>query len=306
LMDTDFELKHPSEKIEEIDYSEYTNKQLILVPAVILLLAFLVLGGMFALTGSPVNLGFDFTGGVSLQLSSDEPVSQVEEKFSEIENVREPDNVRSITTGAIVTFSGEAGEEGLPEEEISSIRDFRDAEYPDASIQVVSPAYGTSLLYQSMGAIAFAFLLMVFVIFVFFRTFVPSMGIVLSAFSDMVVPLAAMTAVGIEVSLGTIPAVLLLIGYSIDSDILLTRRTLSGRTKKFYSNVTSAMRTGVTMTTTSMAAMAVMAITAHFFGIFILRDIGFILFVGLLMDLINTYMMNIAILRWYVLRRLHG
>lgn len=305
-METDFEVKHPSDKIEEIDYSEYENKQLISVPAAILFLAFAVLIVTYLLTGTPVSLGFDFTGGVSLQIDTDEPISQVEEKFSNIEGVRDPENVRSITTGAIVTFSGAADEEGLPEEEIGSIRDFRDEEYPDATIEVVSPAYGTSLLYQSMGAVAFAFLLMTFVIFVFFRTFVPSMGIVLSAFSDMVVPIAAMNVVGIDISLATIPAILLLIGYSIDSDILLTRRTLSGRTRKFYSNVESAMRTGVTMTTTSMAAMAVMAITSHFFGIFILRDIGFILFVGLTMDLINTYMMNIAILRWYVLKRVHG
>ena len=290
-------LKHPSDIVEEIDYSEHTSKKLIAVPFAILALALLVLAVYFVLTGLPVALGFEFTGGVSLQMQTDTPVSQVEGDFSTIEGVPEPDAVQAISGGALVRY------QPLDDDEMSNLRDFRDAEYPDASIEMVSPAQGTSLLYQSIGAVLFAFLLMSVVIFAFFRTFVPSMAIVASATSDMLVPIGIMTLLGIEVSLATIPAILLLIGYSIDSDILLTRNTLTGRRKKFYENVRSAMKTGVTMTTTSMAAMAVMAVSAHFFAIFILRDIGIILFFGLGMDLINTYMMNVAVLRWHVLDR---
>jgi len=290
-------LKHPSDFVEEVDYSEHTSKKLIAVPFAILLIALLVLAAHFALTGLPVGLGFEFTGGVSLQMQTDQPVSQVEGDFSTIEGVPEPDAVQAISGGALVRY------QPLTDDEMSNLRDFRDNEYPDASIEMVSPAQGTSLLYQSIGAVLFAFLLMTFVIFAFFRTFVPSAAIVASATSDMLVPIGIMTLLGIEVSLATIPAILLLIGYSIDSDILLTRNTLTGRRKKFYENVGSAMKTGVTMTTTSMAAMAVMAVSAQLFSIFVLRDIGIILFFGLGMDLVNTYMMNVAVLRWHILDR---
>jgi preprotein translocase subunit SecF len=290
-------LKHPSDAIEDIDYSEHSSKKLLAIPLAIFVLALLVLAVHFALTGLPVGLGFEFTGGVSLQIQTDQPVSQVEADFSTIEGVSEPVSVQSISTGAVVRY------QPLTDDEMSNLRDFRDDQYPDASIEMVSPAQGTSLLYQSTGAVLFAFLLMSVVIFAFFRTFVPSMAIVASATSDMIVPIGIMTLLGIDVSLSTIPAILLLIGYSIDSDILLTRNTLTGRRKKFYGNVRSAMRTGVTMTTTSMAAMAVMAVSAQAFSIFVLRDIGIILFFGLGMDLINTYMMNIAVLRWHVLDR---
>ncbi|MFP4175550.1 MAG: protein translocase subunit SecF [Halobacteriales archaeon] len=291
------EIEHPTEKIDEIDYSEQSSKKLLAVPFAILGLALAVLLVTYLLTGAPVGLGFEFTGGVNIQTQTDASVAQVEQDFSTIDGLPEPTNVRSISDGALVTF------QPLTDGEMSDLRDFRDANYPDASVESVSPSHGTSLLYQSMGAIAFAFVLMSVVIFAFFRTFVPSLGIILSATSDMLVPIGVMTLLGIDVSLGTIPAILLIIGYSIDSDILLTRNTLSGRRNKFYENVRTAMKTGVTMTTTSMAAMAVMAVSAHLFSIFILRNIGIILFFGLGMDLINTYMMNIAILRWYVLDR---
>ncbi|MCX2819482.1 protein translocase subunit SecF [Haladaptatus sp. F3-133] len=291
------DIEHPTEKIDEIEYSEQSSKKLIAVPFAILGVALAVLLVTYLLTGAPVGLGFEFTGGVNIQTQTAVPAEQIEQEFSGIDGVPEPSNVRSISGGAIVSF------QPLTNNEMSNLRDFRDANYADASVESVSPSHGTSLLYQSMGAIAFAFVLMTVVIFAFFRTFVPSLGIILSATSDMLVPIGVMTLLGIDVSLGTIPAILLIIGYSIDSDILLTRNTLSGRRKQFYGNVRNAMKTGVTMTTTSMAAMAVMAISAHFFSIFILRNIGIILFFGLGMDLINTYMMNVAILRWYVLDR---
>ena len=291
------EIGHPTDRIDDIDYSERSAKKLIVIPFAILGVALAVLLVTYLLTGTPVGLGFEFTGGVNIQTESGVSPSQVEQDFSTIDGVPEPSNVRSISGGALISY------QPLTDSQMSNLRDFVDAEYTDASVESVSPSHGTSLLYQSMGAIAFAFVLMTIVIFAFFRTFVPSLGIVLSATSDMIVPIGVMTLLGIDLSLGTLPAILLIIGYSIDSDILLTRNTLSGRRKKFYENVRTAMKTGVTMTTTSMAAMAVMAVTAHLFSIFILRNIGIILFFGLAMDLINTYMMNVAILRWYVLDR---
>jgi len=59
------------------------------------------------------------------------------------------------------------------------------------------------------------------------------------------------------------------------------------------------MRTGVTTTLTSLAAMIVMTITATLLQIPLLPDIGIILVFGLAADLMNTYMLNLSLLRWY-------
>jgi preprotein translocase subunit SecF len=59
------------------------------------------------------------------------------------------------------------------------------------------------------------------------------------------------------------------------------------------------MRTGVTMTLTSLSAMIVMTIVATLFGIPLLPDIGIVLVFGLATDLMNTYMMNVSLLRYY-------
>jgi preprotein translocase subunit SecF len=135
-------------------------------------------------------------------------------------------------------------------------------------------------------------------VFLMFRTFVPSIAVVISAFSDIVIPLALMNVLGIELSLGTVAALLMLIGYSVDSDILLNNHIIR-RSGGFYESTYRAMRTGVTMTLTSLSAMAVMALVAYLFGIDLLASIGLVLVLGLATDLMNTYMLNLSLLRWW-------
>jgi preprotein translocase subunit SecF len=53
------------------------------------------------------------------------------------------------------------------------------------------------------------------------------------------------------------------------------------------------------MTVTSISAMTVMTIVATIFGIGLLSAIGTVLVIGLAADLMNTYMLNLSLLRWY-------
>jgi preprotein translocase subunit SecF len=161
-----------------------------------------------------------------------------------------------------------------------------------------SPIFGGENQRWAVIGIGIAFLGMSILAFLLFRTFVPSLAIVISAFSDMLVPIAVLNLLGIKLSLGTVAALLMLIGYSVDSDILLTNHVLR-RSGGFYESTYRAMRTGVTMTLTSMAALFVMAVTASFFGIDLMASIGLVLIIGLAADLLNTYMLNVSLLRWY-------
>ncbi|MDY7081438.1 MAG: protein translocase subunit SecF, partial [Halobacteria archaeon] len=197
--------------VEDIDHSEYSNIQLLAIPTLLLVLTFAIVGATFVLTGSPVNLGFQFAGGASVQINSDKSIDQIRQEFASINNAPAPDNVRSTADGFVIRYKG------VSDSQINALTDYVNSNYDNASISTVSPAYGQSLLQQSIGAVVFAFLIMSITIFAFFRTFVPSIAVVLSAFSDMVVPLGVMNLLGIDVSLATIPAILLLIGYSIDS-----------------------------------------------------------------------------------------
>ena len=87
----------------------------------------------------------------------------------------------------------------------------------------------------------------------------------------------------------------MLIGYSVDTDILLTTRVLRSKEGTVFDRVMSAMKTGMIMSTTSLAAVIVAYI---FTQSDVIKQIMLILAIGLAFDIIYTWFQNASILRW--------
>lgn len=276
--------------LPEVDYSEYSNRQLIAVPLAVVAVALLIIGGVWLTTGAPVDLGMEFTGGTEmrLQIDGENPDQQIRQAFD-----AEPAGIQPVAGSDIyiVSFGTEANSEQLE-------RQAEAAGFGVESIDSTSPSFGSEAQTQAIGGIVVAFVGMSVLVFAMFRTFVPSIAVVASAFSDVAVPLALMNVFGIPLTLGSVAALLMIIGYSVDSDILLNNHVLR-RQGGFYESAYRAMETGITMTLTSIAAMIVMTIVATAFGIGLLSSIGLILVFGLATDLLNTYMLNMSLLRWW-------
>ena len=278
-------------EVPEVDYTQYSNRQLIAIPLVVLAVALGVLAVTYAMTGSPVVLGNDFTGGSELKVQSSEPISEQQ--------------ATDIFGGSVVSVQQVSGQDQyiITFDNTAEVSELTTQAEQTEGLTVLqsgstSPVFGGQNQRLALIGVGIAFLGMSALAFALFRTFVPSIAIVISAFSDIVIPVAIMNLVGIKLSLGTVAALLMLIGYSVDSDILLNNHVLR-RSGGFYESTYRAMRTGVTMTITSIAAMTVMAIAATLFGIELMASIGIVLVLGLTADLMNTYMLNVTLLRWY-------
>ncbi len=282
--------------VPEPDYDRYTNRQLASVPLAILLIALVIVGGAWVLTGAPGTMGIEFTGGAELTVDTTDDRAAIEEAFGE--DLEEISNVNNPDERYILTFRGENLND-LRQQAESALTPAPGNEEVVQGSQLFNPTFASGTQQLAVIGLIAAFLGMSVLAFILFRTFIPSIAIVVSAFSDIVIPLAAMNVLGIELTLGTVAALLMLIGYSVDSDILLNTHILRRGGGSFYESTYRAMRTGVTMTVTSMAAMATMAVVASIFGINLLAAIGAILFIGLAADLMNTYMLNLSLLRWY-------
>jgi preprotein translocase subunit SecF len=274
--------------VPDVEYPRYSNRQLAAVPLALLAVALLVIAGTWVATGAPVDPGIDFTGGTELQIETEASENEIEAAFDP-----DPESVQPIAAQEneyILTFQSTdtAGIESQAE----------DAGFEVVSISSTSAAFGADTQLQALVGVGIAFVGMSVLVAVMFRTFVPSVAVVLSAFSDIVIPIALMNLFGIQLSLGTVAALLMLIGYSVDSDLLLNNHVLR-RHGDFYESTYRAMRTGVTMTLTAIIAMAVMTAVASAFAIPLLPAIGLVLVFGLLTDLMNTYMLNVSLLRWY-------
>ncbi|MFW6436804.1 MAG: protein translocase subunit SecF [Halococcoides sp.] len=278
-------------EVPKIDYSRYSNRQLAAVPLAVLAAALLVIAGWWVLTGAPANLGIVFTGGTEAHLSTTDDVTAT----------AIADTVGGDATVRAVQSTGDSREYIVTTklEETGDLRDrLNDAGYEILSLQSRSASFGGSSQSDALLGVIVAFAGMSLLVFALFRTFVPSVAVVISAFSDIIIPVAVMNLLGVDLSLGTVAALLMLIGYSVDSDILLNNHILRRR-GGFEESTYRAMQTGVTMTLTSLAAMAVMAVTAWLFAIPLLPQIGLVLVIGLSVDLMNTYMLNLSLLRWY-------
>ena len=275
-------------EVSDIDYDKYSNRQLAAIPLAILGLALLVLVAWFVMTGVPVDLGLAFTGGTEVRFTADDPIEDVRDTFADVEY----ESIQSTAGGGTFILTTQATETADIEAMAS------EAGYEITQVQGRSASFGSSSQQQALLGLVIAFGGMAALVFVLFRTFIPSIAVVLSAFSDIVIPLALMNVFGIKLTLGAVAALLMLIGYSVDSDILLNNHILRRR-GGFYESAFRAMRTGITMTLTSISAMIVMSIVATLFGIPLLPEIGLILVFGLTADLMNTYMLNMSLLRYY-------
>jgi preprotein translocase subunit SecF len=275
----------------------HDNRQLLAIPLAILAVSLVILLVSFMSSGSPVDLGMEFQGGTQISVETTDSPAKLEEMYSSYDIT----DVRQAGSRVVMQFGV------MDKEQQRQLENDITSRYSNVQIQQVGPIYGRDLQVQAVRALIISFIGMSLVAFLLFRTLIPSLAIILSAFSDIMIAAAFMKVAGIELSLGTLAALLMLIGYSVDSDILLTNRVLKRR-GTIEEKISRAMQTGITMTTTTLAALAVMYIVStysylvipSFTQITLLSQISIVLIAGLIADMMNTWLLNTGILRWYV------
>ncbi len=172
----------------------------------------------------------------------------------------------------------------------------------NSSIEFTGSALSESFYKQLLIAILFAFIFMAIVVFIIFRTVVPSIAVIISAFADIFMTLVFVDILGLKMSTAGIVAFLMLIGYSVDTDILLTTRILKRYEGSLNERIFNAFKTGITMTLTSLLAISVALFVVRSFSI-VLTQIFTILAIGLGFDILNTWITNVSILKWYVKKK---
>jgi preprotein translocase subunit SecF len=269
---------------------KYSPQQLVIIPLLLLVISLVLVGLSMASTGMPVKPGIDFTGGTAVTLDTSDTTDQVKATFAAypLSDISE-----GVNNGKFLKFGA------MSDAQFRSLTELISQKYPNAKVDQIGESFGKTLQQQAVIAIIFSFIGMAIVIFFAFRTFVPATAVVLSAFADMVMTAAVMNIIGIPLTLGTVAALLMLIGYSVDSDILLTNRVLT-RQGKLHDKLKGAFDTGIIMTSTTFAAVTAMLIVSWFGSVQILMEISAVLLIGLVFDVFNTWLTNAAILKWYV------
>ena len=275
------------------DINKYDPKLMMGIPAILFAVAAVIVLITFIITGMPVTPGIDFAGGTAVTLHTDDTKEEIEAYFAgyDLKSIEE-----GISGGYYLKFGP------MTNEEMMEFNEYIIAGYPDAGIDQIGANFGATLQSQAMLALLFAFLGMAVVVFIAFRKILPAVTVVFAGIADITITAAAMNIFGIELSLATTAALLMLIGYSVDSNILLTTKVLK-RQGKLEDKMEGAFHTGFIMTSTTFCAILAMFIVSLIANVPTLYSIAAVLLIGLVCDLIFTWGFNAGMLRIYCARR---
>ncbi|MFH1972057.1 MAG: MMPL family transporter [archaeon] len=278
-------------------------KKLFIIPIVILIIAISFLAYQYNQTGDIIEKDVTLKGGITATIYTEKSFPDIENQLLDIFPGKDL-IVRDITQfgsdehiGVSIEIS-DVEQDELKEtlEEITGLILNSD----NYSLEIVGSSLGENFYKQMIVAILLAFLFMAIVVFITFRAWVPSLTVVFSAFADLTITLAILNILNLRLSTAGIAALLLLIGYSIDTNILLTTRVLRKREGTIFEGIKSSMKTGLTMSATTIVALTV--------GYFVatspvLKQMFLIIVIGLFIDIIMTYCMNASVLIWYAKRK---
>ncbi len=291
-------------KIKKQNVSDWYDKNYkisLYLPVALFVICILYLGFFYAQTGSLFYKDVSLAGGTSLTITGNLDTSKIEAELSKsIADVsfRKVTDITSGTQAALIIESS-----AKPDELNTAITSLGfELNDSNSNVEFTGSSLSESFNKQLLTALIFSFILMSCVIFILFKSFVPSIAVIFAAFGDIVMTLAVLNFFEVKISAAGIAAFLMLIGYSVDTDILLTTRALKKKEGALNKRIFGAFKTGIFMTTTALAA-----VIPAFFLIAGLpesfKQIFLVLGVGLAFDIVNTWSTNASIIKWYCIKK---
>ncbi|MFT7616134.1 MAG: preprotein translocase subunit SecF [Candidatus Woesearchaeota archaeon] len=272
------------------------------VPIILLIICLIFFGVSKIVTGEFVHKGISLKGGTTItaQYVSDMTASDVTQKLQGASQVK----VRSLNDlnthiGYIIeTNIVDTDEKDLFVTQVRSI--FPGIIDDHITVEVTGSSLGSQFFKQTLTALITALIFMGIVVFVVFRTIVPSAAIMAAVVLDLIITLGIYGMLGQELSSAAIAALLMIVGYAVDTNILLSSTMLKRGDIAVSERYSSALKTGLMMTATTLVAICVGLMITNSD---IIRQIMIILVIGLLVDAMNTWILNASILKRYLQKR---
>ncbi len=269
----------------------------------------LVAASIGALATLGLNFGVDFKGGVTIEVSDNEPIDldTVRNKVQTLGlgdvRVQEIQDFAGGAEGVVVFIEQQAAEEGADEaDKAAEQAQQRASEAVQAALQellgdgyqlrradVVGPAVSSDLIRAGVTAVVLAIGMML--LYIWFRfEWQFSVGAILALVHDVVITLGMFAVTRLEFSLAIIAAILTIVGYSMNDTVVVydrVRENLRKFKKKPLADIIdlsindTLSRTVMTSVTTLLALIALYVIGGE-----VLRGFTFAMIWGVL---IGTY-----------------
>lgn len=221
----------------ERSWYDKNYKFLLVIPIIVLVISIGYLANFQKQNGDIIYTDVTLTGGTTITIfDSNVDLNELNlalsKKFPDV-HLRKISDFRTGNQKGIIIETQSTVEQIRPE--IESFLNY-ELTQENSSIEFSGEALSQGFYHQLRLAILLAFLFMAIVVFIVFRTPVPSLAVISCAFADIVMTITVVDLLGITLSIAGVIAFLMLIGYSVDTDILLTTRVLKKERRNNKSN----------------------------------------------------------------------
>lgn len=274
------------------------SKQCLMISAGIMVLALLL-----SLFGMGINVGIDFSGGMSMQYTMGEAVTQ-----SDIEGVLNGIGLKDYAVSAQGTGKDsinirikaidEDGVQGVQ----ASITEALQAKYPNAAIygdvNYVGPVAGATLLRNAFLSVLIAALCMLIYIAIRFD-FNSGAAAVLGLVHDVLIMLSFMVILRsfVQMNSSFIAAMLTIVGYSINNTIIIFDRIRENARKMPSSTprvdvVNRSIKECLGRTINTTLTTLVTIVCLYIFGVSSIREFALPIIVGIISGVYSANMIN--------------
>lgn len=171
------------------------------------------------------------------------------------------------------------------------------------SFRQVGPSLSQFFLAKTREILAFSFIAAAIAIVVIFRAIAPSLAVIFGAAADIIITMGAMALFDIPLSLASLAGLLMLIGFSLDTDVMLTMRVLKQGKGTPAQRCFDAFKTGLLMNLAVITGFGVLAIAGLYLAIPTYYQLGLVAVIGAIVDFFATWGINAVLILDYAKKK---
>ncbi len=254
-----------------------------------------------------MNYGIDFTGGTSVELKFEKPISIAEVRSAMGRTGFSDTEIKQIGAREANSYLIRVGlkEEGVQVADVVQAqfqKEYPDNKYEILAVTQIGPKIGGELRRGAIMSVLVAlFLLLIYIGWRFDGKF--AVGAVIATFHDVLFVLGILCFLGVEMSLTVLAALLTIVGYSINDTIVVYDRIRENLKIHRRDDLRTVMNLSMNQTLsrtllTGLSTLVVLVIL-FFMGGEVIHDFSFTLFIGTVIGTYSSvYVASAIVLDW--------
>jgi preprotein translocase subunit SecF len=275
--------------------------KLLPIPLILLAISLFGIYQVYSKTGDFFLRDIDLKGGTSITLIFNKTIT-TEEIEPILKNQIEKFILSSSKTAEGYTSITILTEKGIDASTIVNLLN-SNGFYPiEYSVQFVGPELGSAFFSQVSILLTVAYILLFLTNLFIYKRLTIAFTIVLSSLANIIAVFGLMNLFNQKISFAGFSSILMLIAFAIDTNVILATKILSGKIEEFYDQYKKGLITGLTINAGLIISMLIVLL---FSNSSFLINIAQIQIIGFTADIINTWILNAAIIEVVLLGKRH-